>query len=95
MLGLSGERFRRAEEVKGRNRRDRNGGAEEAMSRRRTRRTRGRCGKRRGRVAKWILTRRRVEMGKIGDECDLRERRRGMKVILLFFISISSYTKGR
>lgn len=53
MLGLSGERFIRAEEVKGRNRRDRNWGAEEAMSMMRSgrrRKKKGRYKKRRGRV---------------------------------------------
>lgn len=34
VLGLSGERFTRAEEEKGRNSRDKNWGVEEAMSRR-------------------------------------------------------------
>jgi hypothetical protein len=39
-VGLSGERFRRPEEVNGRKRRVKNGGAEEAMSRmRRARRS--------------------------------------------------------
>lgn len=55
VLGLSGERFSRAEEVKGRNRRVRKVGAKEAMKRtRRTRRT-GRSEKRRGRVGDLML----------------------------------------
>lgn len=59
VLGVSGDRFIRADEVKGRSRRAKKLGAEEAMSmmrRGRRRKKRRRCERRRGRVGDWILT---------------------------------------
>ena len=67
VLGLSGEMLIRAEEVKGRNKRDRNWGVEAMSTRRRGRRmkkTRERREKRRGRIGNLMLMRSRYVIGK-------------------------------